>query len=493
MGRGQLLLDLGVAHDAALGGVDQEHATGLQAAFLHDGRRVDVHNPYLGGHDHQVVVGHPVAGRAQAIAVEHCPDEGAVAEHDVGRAVPRLHQRGVVAIERSQLWRHRLVVLPRFGDHHEHRLGQRVAAHEQQLQHLVEAGGVANPLGAYREQPLQVAGQMGRAQQGLTGPHPVAVALHRVYLAVVGDKPVGMGQRPRREGVGGEPRVDHGQGAGYPGVAQIGVELAQLRGGEHPLVDDGPVGQAGEVAIGQLAGLGPQRAGIGLVVGFVGDLVSDPGANDIGPSHQRIGVQTFAGIERLPERRHGGQRTRSQLIGAGGHLPPSQRSQPFLGGDLVHGCPGMSRGFGSVGKEADAGCVGSRLRQVEVADLAVELVGHLDQQARPITRIDFCPQCPPVLEAAQRAVADRHDLVARPALQVHQEPDPASIMLVSGVVEALRVWQFGGLRRPVPHCVLSSVFAMRAKTALASGRVAILPPQPGSLPSLLRATGGVGA
>ena len=293
------------------------------------------------------------------------------------------------------------MVLPRFGDHHEHRLGQRVAAHVEQLQHLVEAGGVAHPLGAHREQPLQVAGEVGRVQQGFSGPHPVAVALHGVDLAVVGDEPVGVGQRPRRERVGGEPGVDHGQGAGHSGVAQIGVELAELGGGEHPLVDDGPVGQAGEVAVGELAGLGAQRAGVALVVGLVGDLVADAGADNVGPPHERIGVEAVAGVEGLPERRHRGQCPGPQIVGGGGNFPPPQRGQPLFDGDLVHGRAGVGGGLGGVGQKADAGGVVARRREVEVAHLAVEVVGYLDQQPRPVAGVGLRAQCSSVLEVAQ--------------------------------------------------------------------------------------------
>ena len=44
----ELGLDLVVADDATLGGVDQEHATGLEAALLHDLVGGDVEQPGLG-------------------------------------------------------------------------------------------------------------------------------------------------------------------------------------------------------------------------------------------------------------------------------------------------------------------------------------------------------------------------------------------------------------------------------------------------------------
>ena len=87
-----------------------------------------------------------------------------------------------------------------------------------------------------------------RGAQRLAGPHPVPVAGQGVDLAVVGHVPVGVGQRPRREGVGREAGVDQGQAADQPLVGEVGVELGQLVGGQHPLVGDGPGRQRREVA-----------------------------------------------------------------------------------------------------------------------------------------------------------------------------------------------------------------------------------------------------
>ena len=89
------------------GGVDEEHAARLQAALLHDLRRVDVEHADLAGHDHEVVVGDPVAAGPQAVAVEHRADDGAVGEGDRRRAVPRLHQRRVEPVEGALRRRHR--------------------------------------------------------------------------------------------------------------------------------------------------------------------------------------------------------------------------------------------------------------------------------------------------------------------------------------------------------------------------------------------------
>ncbi len=151
-------LDLGVVDDAALGRVDQEHAPGLEPALVHHRVRRDVDDAGLGRHHHQVVVGHPVAAGAKAVAVQHRADERAVGEGDGCGAVPRLHQRGVEAVEGTLGRVHGLVAFPGLGDHHEHGVGQAAAAEVEQLEGLVEAGRVGAARRADREDAFDVAG-----------------------------------------------------------------------------------------------------------------------------------------------------------------------------------------------------------------------------------------------------------------------------------------------------------------------------------------------
>ena len=91
--------------------------------------------------------------------------------------------------------------------------GRRAAAQVQQLEHLVERGRVRRARGADRERPGQVAGDQLGGQHRLAGAHPVAVAADGVDLAVVRDVAERVGQRPGREGVGGEPGVHDGDRA----------------------------------------------------------------------------------------------------------------------------------------------------------------------------------------------------------------------------------------------------------------------------------------
>ena len=158
-----------------------------------------------------------------------------------------LHQAGVEAVEVPPLRVHRLVVLPRLRDHHQHRVRQAAAAQVQQLEHLVEVGRVRRARRADREDAAQVARDQVAAQQRLAGGHPVPVAPDGVDLSIVGDVPVRVGQRPGRERVGREPRVHQRDRADHPLVGQVREERGHLVGRQHSLVDDGPAGQRREV------------------------------------------------------------------------------------------------------------------------------------------------------------------------------------------------------------------------------------------------------
>ena len=67
---GDLVLDLVVGHDAAFLGVDEEHAAGLEAAFVENFLRRDFEHARFGRHDDEVVFGDVIAGRSEAVAVE---------------------------------------------------------------------------------------------------------------------------------------------------------------------------------------------------------------------------------------------------------------------------------------------------------------------------------------------------------------------------------------------------------------------------------------
>ena len=99
-------------------GVDGDHLAGAELSAAYAAVAVDRHRPGLGRADDEAVVADGVAQRAQAVPVEGRADDATVGEDDAGRAVPRLHEAGVVAEEVAHLLRQLRVPLP--GGGHEH-------------------------------------------------------------------------------------------------------------------------------------------------------------------------------------------------------------------------------------------------------------------------------------------------------------------------------------------------------------------------------------
>ena len=136
----------------------------------------DVERPDLGGHDHAVVVGHDVAAGSQAVAVEHGADRTAVGEGDRGRPVPRLHQAAMKPVEVALTWGIESLFSQASGISIIIGVRQAVARPHQQLDGVVEAGRVGEPLADDRLDLLQVSRlvEVG-GEERLAGPHPVDV------------------------------------------------------------------------------------------------------------------------------------------------------------------------------------------------------------------------------------------------------------------------------------------------------------------------------
>ena len=237
MAAGQFRFQLFVGNEPAFLEIDQQHLAGLQPPLGDDVLFRDGQHAHFGRHDDAIIAGDDIARRSQTVAVERGADLPAVGERDRGRAVPRLHQRGVVFVEGAALLVHQRVAGPRFRNHHHHRVRQRIAAEHQKFERVVEARGVGLALVGDRPQFIDVVAELRRGHRGLPRRHPVVVAAQRVDLAVMRDHPVRMRQRPGRERVGGEALVHQSERALEVGIVQIGVVGAELVGEEHALVD----------------------------------------------------------------------------------------------------------------------------------------------------------------------------------------------------------------------------------------------------------------
>ena len=321
---GPLGLDLLVGDQATRVEVDEEDLAGLQAALGHHLGRVDVDDPHLGGHDALVVFGDVVARRPESVAVEHGTDVGAVGEGDGRRAVPGFHQAGVVLVEGALRRVHGRVLLPGLRDHHQHRFLERPPGHEQELQDVVERTGVGTVRFDHREQLRQVVAEQVALHHALAGVHPVLVAEQRVDLAVVAHEAVRLRPVPGREGVGGEPRVHHGEMRFVVRILEVRVERKELVRRQHALVDDDLGGQADEE---QQQALGQAVVGAQAVGGRLAD--------EIELAFERVAFEVAADEQLLHGRHRRPCRVADvRLVGSGGYGPPAEK--PLSGvGDLL--------------------------------------------------------------------------------------------------------------------------------------------------------------
>ncbi len=438
--------------------VDQQHLAGLQPPLLHDLRLRDVEHAHLRGHDDEVVVGDEVAGGPQAVAVQRRADELAVGEGHGRRAVPGLHEGRVVLVEGAALGVHERVARPGLGDHEHHRVGDRVAAHHEELERVVERGRVG--LAFVDEGPDLV--EVGPEELGVDGrlarADPVEVALQRVDLAVVRDEAERVREVPRRERVGREALVGEGERRDEALVVQVGEELADLVGEQHALVDDGPVRERGHV---ELPGVRePQRAD-----GVAGGL-----ADDVELPLEGVAVELAAARahEHLPDHRHRALRGVAERGGVDRHFAPAEERLALVDDgplDLAHAGRARRR---VLRQEHHAHAVGAGLGELHLQLghlLAEEAVGDLHEDARAVAVQRVRARGAPVREVVEDREPVRHDVVGLLPLDVRDEAHAARVVLVAGVIEAL------GARQPSRdlHCGFLSAIHPVLRAMLRSG------------------------
>ena len=427
--RGQLRLQLLVADDAALLQVDEQHPARLEPPLADDPGLRDVEHPDLGGHDEAMVVGHDVARRAQPVPVEGRADPAPVGERDRGGAVPGLHEGRVVLVEGAAVGVHEGVVLPRLRDHQHHGVGEGVPARDQQLQGVVEGGGVRDPLAHDRPQLVEVLAEEGRAHAVAARVHPVDVPADGVDLPVVAEEAVRMGELPRREGVGGEPLVDEGEGGLRALVDQVGIVGVQPRREHHALVADGARGEGDDVEAPASEAPALDRARDDLAddeeLALERILVRAPRP----PADERLADPGLAGLDALPE---DGRIDRD--------VAPAEEDLPF-GRDGLRELllTGAARAV-VLRQEHHPHAEAARSGEIEAerrALLAKQPVGELDQDPGPVPGEGVGADRPAMGDAAKELDPLPDDVVARPVADVHDEPDAARVVLARGVVESL--------------------------------------------------------
>ena len=228
-----------VVDDAPAGKVDLEHLARSQAAARQDVLGAHLDGAHLACQHKAAVARHIVAGGTQAVTVEGGAQRATVGKGDGRRAIPRLHEHGLVSVVGAALLTQAVVVVPRLGQQHGRGTRKRATVHDQELEHVVQNRGVGTLAVDDGHHALKIVLQHGAVQVGFAGADPVDVALEGVDLAVVDDEAVGVRALPAGRGVGGVARVDECYGRLDGGVVEIDEEAAHLRGDQHTLVHDG--------------------------------------------------------------------------------------------------------------------------------------------------------------------------------------------------------------------------------------------------------------
>ena len=337
-------LELLVGNEPALFQIDEQHLAGLQAPLGDDLVFGNRQHADFRSHDDAVVLGDDVARRAQAVAIERGADLPAVGERDRRRAVPWLHQRRVVFVEGAPLLIHQRIAGPRLRDQHHHGVRERVAAHRQEFERVVEAGGVGLAFVGDRPELADVVAEFRRGDRSLPRRHPIVVAAQRVDLAVMGDHAVGMRQRPGREGVGRKALMHQSERALEIRVAQVRIIGAELIGEEHALVDQGPAGDRHRIIMRGRA-LAPriERARDGLAQDVEPPLERVL-RRDLSAARQKhLHVPGLGRLDRFAERR---------IVGR--HVAPAEELHAFLRGDRRVGVHDLGAPRGVVRQEQRA-------------------------------------------------------------------------------------------------------------------------------------------
>jgi len=329
----------------------------------------------------------------------------------------------VELVERAPLRIHQRVLLPRLRDHHHHRVRDRIAGHHQQLEAVVERGGVGLPGVDDRVQLLQVVAQHRRAHHAFTRAQPVVVALDGVDLAVVRDHPVRVRQRPLGEGVGGEALVHQGERRHEAGVLEVAVVLPDLAAQQQALVDDRARRHRRHEVL--LAVLQVQRldgvAGhladhVQLALERVGDHDVGTAADEDLPDHGLLGLHRRRHLHRVVDR----------------HVAPAEQHLVLGTHRSLELLLAGQAGRVLLRQEHDAHAVfaGGRQRDALLRHLlAEELVRDLREDARAVAHQRVGTDGAPVVEVAQDLETLLDDLVALLALDVGDEADTAGVVL----------------------------------------------------------------
>ena len=419
-----------VVDHAAAGKVDLEHLARSQAAARQDVLGAHLDGAHLARQHKAAVARHVVAGRAQAVAVEGGAQGAAVGKGDGGRAIPRLHEHGLVGVVGAALLAQAVVVVPRLGQQHGCGARERATVHDQKLEHVVQNRGVGTLAVDDGHHALKIVLQHGAVQVGFAGADPVDVALEGVDLAVVDDKAVGVRALPAGRGVGGVARVDERHGRLDGGVVEVDEEAAHLRGDEHALVHDGARAHGAHVE--DLVAQG--ELGVGLLL--------DGAAAHVQAALEGVtgGRVVGAAQEGLQDGRHAGACRLAQVVRVDGHLAPKEQRHAGLGAALLKHAAGILYALVVLREEQHGHAIVALCRQNLAALLSLfaeKVMRNLEQDAGAVAGVLLESGAAAVLQVDQNGQRVVQNLVMALAVDIGKRADAACIVVEFGAIKAL--------------------------------------------------------
>ena len=260
--------------------------------------------------------------------------------------------------------------------------------------------------------------------------------------------------------------MDERQGRLRARVLEVGEVAAELRRGEHSLVDDGAGRAARDDRIGTALELEPPANHVELALEGV-----------------LVGRDGVAGCdEELPDHRCGSTRGCADEGPVDRHVAPADEALALLLDEADEMLLELAAPSRVDRKEAHRDAVASGLRQRLVENGAEERVGQLEQDAGAVSRVRIGTRCAPVLQVLERLQRAFDRLVLRGRVEPRDERDTARIVLVVGGVEARlrrarrahRAVPFAGMAHRRPRCpwvrahVISPAYRCRVRARTSS-------------------------
>ena len=419
-----------VVDDAPAGKVDLEHLTRSQATARQDVLGAYLDGAHLACQHKATVARHVVTSRAQSVAVEGGTQRAAVGKGDGGRAIPRLHEHGLVGVVGAALLTQAIVVVPRLGQQHGRGTRKRATVHDQELKHIVQNRGVRTLAVDDGHHALKIVLQHGAVQVGLAGADPVDIALEGVDLAVVDDKTVGVRALPAGRGVGGVARVNERHGRLDGGVVKIDEEAAHLRGDQHALVHNSA--RAHGAHIEDLIAQG--KLGVGLLF-------------DGATAHVQATLKGIAGgrvvrtaQEGLQDSRHAGAGRLAQVVRVDRHLAPKEQRHAGLGAAFLKHAAGVLYALVVLRKEQHGHAIVALCRQNLAALLSLfteKVMRNLEQDASAVAGVLLESRAAAVLQVDQNGQCIVQDLVMALTVDIGKRADATCIVVEFGAIKAL--------------------------------------------------------